>query len=227
MQVKKTIWQPLVIGVVFGLLAGIATVAGLSFLNPGINEYAIGFYVTLFLVSAALGGPLAGAIASTIFVISSTLFGSPDMKAVLGDPITFWSNLLALGATVVLVSFAYRLIFERLKMPARLLAWAIIVIGYYAVSVPSSIVPQYLLQGNAGSEILPAVLDGYGIYFPQAIFDIFLTSLVLIALPSAYTRPLWHAPKTAPIQDGRTSAGQGQIEAAKSETNRTRAHHDS
>ena len=50
---KKTIWQPLVLGVVLGLLAGIATVTGLSFLTPGITDNAIGFYVTLFLLAAA------------------------------------------------------------------------------------------------------------------------------------------------------------------------------
>jgi hypothetical protein len=144
MTVKKTIWRPLLLGVLLGVLAGMTTVTGLSFLAPGITDNAIGIYATLLLLAAALGGPLAGAIASTIFVIMLALIGPPDMKALLSDSITFWSNLLALGATVVLVSFAYRLIFERLKMPARLLAWATIVIGYYAVSVPSSIVPQYL-----------------------------------------------------------------------------------
>jgi len=58
---KKTIWRPLVLGVVSGLLAGIATVTGLSFLTPGSTNNTIGFYMTLFLLAAALGGPLAGA----------------------------------------------------------------------------------------------------------------------------------------------------------------------
>lgn len=198
---KKTIWQPLVIGVVFGLLAGTATVTGLSFLTPGITDNAIGFYVTLFLLSAALGGPLSGAITSTILVVILTLFGPPDMKAVLSDPITFWSNLFALGITIALVGLAYRLIFERLKMPVRLLAWAGIVIAYYAVSIPASIIPQYLLNAEPASEILPAVLYGYKTYVPQAIFDIVITSLVFIALPPAYTRPRWYEPKQASVQN--------------------------
>jgi hypothetical protein len=122
------------------------------------------------------------------------------MKAVLSDPIAFWSNLLAVGTTVALVGFAYRLIVMRVKMPVRMLAWAGIVIGYYAINVPSSIIPQYLLRGNPGSEILPAVLYGYETYFPQAIFDILITSLVFVALPSAYTRPLWYGLKKAQEQ---------------------------
>jgi len=126
---KKTIWQPLVLGVALGLLAGIATVTGLSFLTPGITANAIGFYVTLFLLAAALGGPLAGATAPAVFVIVSALFGSPEMKEIITIPAVFWSNLLALGTTVALVGFAYRLIFERVKMPVRLLPWAGLIIS--------------------------------------------------------------------------------------------------
>ena len=199
---KKTIWQPLVLGVVFGLLAGIATVTGLSFLTPGITDNAIGFYVTLFLLSAALGGPLAGAIAPAVMVIISALFGPPEMKDIITIPAIFWSNLLALGTTMALVGFAYRLIFERLKMPARLLAWAGIIIAYYFISISASIIPQYYLLGDPPSEILPAVLGAYKTYIPQAIFDICFTSLVFIALPARYRRPLWYESKKAPEPNG-------------------------
>jgi len=195
---KKKFWQPLAFGTILGSLAGAATVTGLSFLTPGITDNVIGFYVTLFLLAAALGGPLAGAIASTILVIVSTLFGTPDMKTILSDSVTFWSNLFALGTTIALVGFAYRLIFERLKIPARLLAWSGIVIAYYAISIPSSIIPQYLLHGNPATEILPAILFGYETYVPQAIFDIFITSLVFIALPERYRGPQWVEPKNVP-----------------------------
>jgi len=198
---KKTIWQLLVLGVVFGLLAGIATVTGLSFITPGITDNAIGFYVTLFLLSAALGGPLAGAIAPAVMVIISALFGPPEMKEIITIPAVFWSNLLALGITMALVGFAYRLIFERLKMPARLLAWAGIIIAYYFISISASIIPQYYLLGDPPSEILPAVLGAYKTYIPQAIFDICFTSLVFIALPARYRRPLWYESKKAPEQN--------------------------
>jgi len=198
---KKTIWQLLVLGVVFGLLAGIATVTGLSFITPGITDNAIGFYVTLFLLSAALGGPLAGAIAPAVMVIISALFGPPEMKEIITIPAVFWSNLLALGITMALVGVAYRLIFERLKMPARLLAWAGIIIAYYFISISASIIPQYYLLGDPPSEILPAVLGAYKTYIPQAIFDICFTSLVFIALPARYRRPLWYESKKAPEQN--------------------------
>ncbi|MCC6191867.1 MAG: hypothetical protein IT318_22795 [Anaerolineales bacterium] len=195
---KKTIWQPLVLGVTFGLLAGIATATGLSFLTPGITDSAIGFYVTLFLLAAAQGGPLAGATASGLWVAISAWFGPPDMKAIIGIPSIFWSNLLALGSFTALVGVAYRWIFEHMKMPARLLPWAGIVIAFYLITPPSAITLQYYLLGDPASEILPAILATYMTYIPQAIFDIVFTSLVFIALPVRYRRPQWYEPKKTP-----------------------------
>ena len=195
---NKTIWQPVMLGITAGLLAGIGTAANLSFLISGITDNAIGFFVTLFLLAAALGGPLAGAIAPALWVTISALFGPPDMQAVITPPDTFWSNLIALGAFTALVGFAYRLIFERLKMPVRLLPWAGIVVAYYFVTLPASITPQYILSGDPTSEILPAVLSAYTDYIPQAIFDIFFTCLVFIALPARFSRPIWYEPKQTP-----------------------------
>ena len=189
---KKTIWQPLVLGIVLGSLAGISMVTGLTFLTPGIATNAIGFFVTLLLLSAALGGPLAGIIASTLLIIISALFGSPEMKAVITIPAVFWSNVLMLGIIETLAGFGYRFIFESLKMPARLLPWAGIVIAYYLLNSPISITLQYYLLGDPLSEVLPAVLYSYQTYVPQAIFDIFITSLIFIALPARYLRPLWY-----------------------------------
>ncbi len=199
---KKTVWRPVVLGVTLGALAGITTVTGLSFLTVGITENAIGFYVTLFLLAAALGGPLAGAIAPMLWVIIGALFGPPNVAAIVTIPAVFWSNLLALGITVAAIGFAYRLIFERLKMPARLLAWAGIIIVWYLISLPLSLVPQYLLLGNPPSEILPAIQYGYESYFPQAIFDIVITSLVFVALPATYARPLWYEPRRVGVRIG-------------------------
>ena len=194
---KKTIWQPLALGIALGLLAGISVVTGLTFLTPGLATNAIGFYVTLLLLSAALGGPLAGVVASVSMIIISALFGSSEMKAVITIPAVFWSNVLMLGMIETLVGLGYRFIFERMRMPARLLLWAGIVIAYYLLNSPISITLQYFLLGDPLSEILPAVLYSYQTYVPQAIFDIFITSLIFIALPARHLRPLWYASKKA------------------------------
>lgn len=199
---KKTIWQPLVIGIVFGLLAGIAMVSGLSFmLSSSEASNVIGFYLTLFLLSAAIGGPLAGAITSTICVTFVVFFGPPEMKEVLSDPIILWTNIFVTGMLVALMGVAYRIIFERVKMPARLLPWAGIVIAYYIISGPINLSIQFYLHGEAG--ILSAILSNYRTYIPQALFDIFFTSLIFIALPSSYTRPRWYESKHMPDRSGK------------------------
>jgi hypothetical protein len=190
--VNKTIWQPLVFGIVLGSLAGISIITGLTFLTPGLATNVIGFYVTLLLLSAALGGPLAGVVASVSMIIIFALFGSPEMKAIITVPSIFWSNVLTLGMIEILVGFGYRFIYERVKMPARLLPWAGIVIAYYLLNSPISITLQYFLLGDPLSEVPPAVLYSYQTYVPQAIFDIIITSLIFIALPARYLRPLWY-----------------------------------
>ena len=156
----------------------------------------------LFLLSAALGGPLAGAITSTICVLFVAMFGAPDMKAVSSDPVVLWTNVVVMGTLVALIGFAYRLIFERVKMPARLLPWSGIVIAFYLLSSPINIGIQFTLNGEAG--ILSAVLVSYKDYIPQALFDIFFTSLVFIAMPSSYTRPRWYESKQTTNQSSKT-----------------------
>jgi len=190
--VNKTIWQPLVLGIALGSLAGISIITGFTFLTPGLATNSIGFYVILFLLSAALGGPLAGVVASSSMIIISASFGLPEMKAIIIIPAVFWSNVLALGMIEILIGYGYRFIFERMKMPVRLLPWAGIVIAYYILSSPTSLTLQYFLLGDPVSEIIPAILYSYQTYFPQAIFDIFITSLIFIALPARYLRPRWY-----------------------------------
>lgn len=194
---KKTIWRPLVLGIALGLLAGIATVADLTFIVPAAGATnVVGFYMTLLLLAAALGGPLAGAMASTLSIAIPALFGSPEMVEIWSDPVVFWTNVLVVGTVVALVGFAYRSIFERLRMPWRLLLWAGIVAAVYIIIIPANLVLQHYFHGEVG--VLPVVLATYRVYVPQAIFDILCTSLVFIALPARYRRPLWIKARPAP-----------------------------
>lgn len=196
---KKTIWRPLALGASFGTLAGLATVTDLLFIVPGTDtENGIGFWMTLLLLSAALGGPLAGVVASTIFLTISAQFGPPEIAELLSDPVVFWSNTVVLGVIVMAVGLAYRLIFERVKMPARLLPWIGIIIAAYLINPAIIISVQFYLGDTPG--ILPAILDAYRVYVPQAIFDIVFTSLVFLALPRSYARPLWYEAKPSPEQ---------------------------
>jgi hypothetical protein len=194
---NKTVWRPLVFGTALGMLAGIAAVTDLTFIVPAAGATnVVGFYMTLLLLAAALGGPLAGALASTLSIAIPALLGPPDMVEIWSDPVVLWTNLLVVGTVVALAGFAYRLIFARVKMPARLLLWAGVVIGVYVVITPANLVLQHYLHGEVG--VLPVVLNTYRVYIPQAICDILFTSLVFVALPARYRRPLWITEQRAP-----------------------------
>ena len=190
---KKTIWQPVVMGVVFGLLAGISITVGLSFVvSNALTTSVIGFHVVIFLLSAAFGGPLAGFITPAISVIFIALFGSPEYKEILSSPNLFWTNLLVPGMVMALAGFVYRFVFEHVKMPARLLPWAGIVIAYYVIQPPIILSLQYYFGGDNFATLPSAILSNYQTYIPQALFDIFVTSLVFLALPPSFARPLWY-----------------------------------
>jgi len=190
---KKTIWLPLVLGTTFGLLAGLGVITDLSFIVSSTNtDNIIGFWMTLSLLASALGGPLSGVIASILLVIISNFYGPPEMQAIVFDPMSFWTNIFVLGMLMALVGFAYRFIFERVKMPQRILWWIGIVILVHVVNIPANLILQHYFNNETG--VLPIILSVYKIYIPQAFFDIFITSLVFIALPVRYTRPLWYEP---------------------------------
>lgn len=197
---KRTIWLPPVVGAVFGLLAGVAAVTELSFIVEGTDSSnAIGFFITLLLLAAAVGGPLAGAIGPAVFVAVSSWYGPADMQAILSEPAVFWTNTLVLGVLFALVGLAYRWLFERVKMPGRLLPWAGIVVAIYILNSPIIITLQSFLVG--GIDLLPAILFSYQTYWPQALFDIVVTSLIFVALPERYRKPQWYEPRVAPEQD--------------------------
>ena len=191
---KKTVWQPLVFGLVFGLLAGLGVITDLSFIVSSTNtDNIIGFWMTLSLLASALGGPLAGVVASILLVMISNFYGPPEMQAIVYDPVSFWTNIFVLGILMALVGFAYRFIFERVNMPQRILWWVGIVILVHVVNIPANLILQHYVLNETG--VLPVILSVYKIYIPQAFFDILITSLVFIALPVRYTRPLWYESK--------------------------------
>lgn len=188
---KKTIWLPLVLGIAFGALAGLGIITDLSFIVSGTNtDNVIGFWMILLLLASALGGPLAGVIASTLFLILTKFYGPPEFLTIISDPVIFWTNVFVLGMLVIFVAFAYRLVFERVKMPMRLLWWVGIVILAHIINIPANIILQHYFNNETGA--LPVILNAYKIYVPQALFDIFITSLVFVALPAAFARPLWY-----------------------------------
>jgi hypothetical protein len=108
--------------------------------------------------------------------------------------------MFVMGGLMALIGLGYRSIFERMKIPARLLPWAGIVFVLYALH-PSILL---ILQTNTNNMnfILTKALEGLKDSAPQMLFDICFTSLVFIALPARYRRPLWYESKKAPEPNG-------------------------
>lgn len=196
---KKTIWQSVVLGMAMGLLSGISMSVGLSISVPdsagGIN--IVGFHMALFLLSAAIGGPVAGAITPITSLITAILFGPPDLRAALLDPLSFWTNSFVMGAFMALIGIGYRTIFERMKMPARLIPWIVIILAHYALHPP---ILEFTQTGRVN--FMKSMIGALDFYTVQILFDIFFTSLVFIALPASFAHPLWYETKKAPDQNG-------------------------
>lgn len=77
----------------------------------------------------------------------------------------------------------------------RLLPWAGIVIAYYLLNSPISIALQNLFLGSSFSGLRSEVFYSYQTYISQAIFEFLITSLIFIALPARYLKPLWYTQK--------------------------------
>jgi len=185
---KKTILYPVVLGTIFGILAGISFAGKLIIITA--DGWAIGFYVVLYMFAAALGGPLAGVLSTTLCMLICVFFGYPELRTLASDPVIFWTNVIVLGATMVLISFLYRLIYHRFKMPLRLLPWIGVVLVYYLFGISLLVTVQKLF-----SLVTIGVVESWKGYIPQALSDIVITSLIWFALPAKYHRPLWYEPK--------------------------------
>jgi len=202
---KKTIWQPMILGLALGGLTGIAMATGLSISLPdsvgGIN--IVGFHMALFLLSAAIGGPLAGAITPMTCLAVAALFGTPDLRSSITEPLSFWTNSIVMGVFMALIGFGYRVIFERMKLPARLLPWIGIILVHYAFHSPVLEFAQ-----TSSVKFMRSLSGSLEFYTAQIIFDIIFTSLVFIALPSSFAHPMWYASRKTPngkIQDKQES----------------------
>jgi hypothetical protein len=63
----------------------------------------------------------------------------------------------------------------------------------HVINIPANLILQNYFHNETG--VFPAILSSYKAYVPQALFDIFVTSLVFVALPKAFAQPLWYEQK--------------------------------
>jgi hypothetical protein len=174
---NKNIWTPLIVAVVFGLVVLTIVLARFTVPIPGTGVVTDPreIFVT---IGAALTGPL-GALIIGIFAGIAEPGGIP------------LASLLGHIAGALWMAFAYKnLIYERLRMPTRLVGWIILILIYYYVFVvPGFVIGLTSFYGEA---------DPIGLYMALAqgvIVEVLITTavttLALLALPQKYHKPLW------------------------------------
>ena len=110
------------------------------------------------------------------------------------------ASLLAHVSGALWMGFTYKtLVHNPLKMPASLIGWVFLVLAYYYVFVvPGFVIGQALFYPEgfieaygAGTSLMRAyTILGWGA-LPEALLTALVTSLVFVALPVRYRRPLW------------------------------------
>jgi len=197
MLAKKSIWIPIVGGLIFGALSFLTTVANLTVQIS--QDLILGPWEILNAISAALFGPIGLLITEFGLDISGYLYLIKGIYPAPQDIYFMVGNYIAHCVALLFVAFSYRFIYVRMKMPRLLAGWVLIIVIYYFVGVTLSV---YL--HNRAVPGLGASLIGY---FSNSILLEFLlvmiiTSLILLALPARFRKPQWYEPKQIQDQNG-------------------------
>lgn len=174
---NKNIWTPLIVASVFGLVALVIVLAG--FIIPIAGTGVVTDPREIFVsIGSALTGPIGAVIIGTMAGIAEP--GGISL-----------ASLLAHIAGALWMAFAYKkFVYERMKMPLRLAGWALLIVLYYYIFlVPGFTLGLVLFYGEA---------DPLGLYMTLAkgvtveiLVTTTVTTLVLLALPQKYHKPLW------------------------------------
>jgi hypothetical protein len=189
MKVKKTIWIPIVGGLVLGTLSFLISAANITVQIS--DDLILGPWEIINTLSAALFGPLGifftqlgMDIGGYLYFIEGVYPAPHDIYFIVGDFIAHFMSMLV-------VAFSYRFIYQRLKMPRLLAGWVLIMGIYYLIEVP--------LAATLFNIAVPDLGASYLNYFSNVRLEFVLvtviTSLVLLALPERYRRPQWYEPK--------------------------------
>jgi len=195
-KVKKTIWMPLVLGAALGLVDFISL--AVNFLIPLGPLGATGPQEIFLTISAALGGPLGLLVANFLHESGVFLFFlknelSPDLlwsSGVLFATADLVAHLVALLA----VAYGYRFLYQRAqKLYVFCAGWVLIVCIYYGLLV----FLQFFLLGLVVTGV-PGLSVLYQNNLPEFAVVIIVSTLIWIALPARYRKPLWYEVQPVP-----------------------------
>ncbi len=203
---KKTIWIPIVISLVFVFMGWLILIAGFSLPIPGLDAN-IGVSEIFNLIAAILGGPITVVIGNILFGI----FGYRLIVSIAHPwPTSFYLTLADVVAHIIslmLISICYRFFYEhtkRYKQAKRnvvaIVIWILICMGYYIVLIP--------LQVTFINLVSPGMLTFSELFrgtLPEILATTFITTLILLALPKRYRRPLWYESQSGTLSTENTA----------------------
>ena len=193
---KKTIWIPLVLGCVFGLL-DFTSWAG-AFVIPLGPYGATGPQELFITMSAALGGPLGLSVTCFFHELGNYSFGlkalfSPEQLSSTGILYSI-ADFLAHILAVLVVTYCYKLLHQRAKKVYVFLGgWILILVFYYILLVSL----QFFLVGLVID--LPILSALFRNFLSEFLVVAIITTLIWIALPARYSRPLWYESTQLPV----------------------------
>ena len=188
MKVKKTIWIPLVLGAALGLL-DLVSIA-VDFIIPLGPYGATGPQEVFITMSAALGGPLGLSVACLLQEVGHHFFSlkalfSPEQMASTGTLYSiadFSAHILAALA----VAYCYKFLHQRAKKDYVFFGgWILILVFYYTLLV----LLQFFLIGFVID--LPPLSALYRNFLLEFLVVTIISTLIWVALPRRYRRPLW------------------------------------
>lgn len=181
--------MPLLLGAVLGLLDFVSL--AVDFLIPLGPFGATGPQEILVIMSAALGGPIGLLIAQVfqdlgiyLYFLNSQFL--PEQMSSLGV-LTALADFAAHFIALFVLAYGYKLLHQRAKkMYTYLAGWILLIVIYYTLLV---FFQSYLigLVVNVHHPLSVAFQNN----FPELIVVVIITTLILIALPEKYRRPLW------------------------------------
>lgn len=188
-KAKKTVpvsVRVIVVALIFGVIARAIVEARLTIPIPGTGVVTDPREI-FTTVGAGLVGPIGG-------VLIGILAGIREPEGIQ------LASLLAHISGAVWIGFAYKkLVYERLRMPVMLLGWGgLVLVYYFAIAVPGFVIGLALFYkadyagsfGETASLLQAYASLGRGVV-PEALLTTVITTLVMVALPKKYRRPLW------------------------------------
>ncbi len=205
MRMNKTTWRPIAIGSILGLLSFVSSAGGFL-IHLGFSGEASGPQEIPLILSAVFGGPLGLFLASLIHELGISLYVfksvfSPDQMSstVVAFAIAdFSAHVLALLAA----AYGYRFLYQRAnKLITFLAGWIFIVAAYYTLLV--------FLQSILVGMVIPDTPFSITLmqdFLPEFQMTLIITTLIIVALPRRYRKPLWYeSTETAPQSGGRSN----------------------